>query len=94
MAIGKELKAQTDTAKKHYQKSDDTFEFDKIIKKGGKPTFKKFNRSSLIGFCLYYNSKRFNSLSLTSKYPFLFWFYSRVLEGRKMGIMAKSSFLT
>ena len=93
MAIGKELKAQTDIAKKHYQKSDDTFEFDKIIKKG-KPAFKKYNRSSLISFYLYYNSKKFNSLSLTSKYPFLFWFYSRVLEGRKMGIMAKSSFLT
>ena len=30
--LGKELKAQTDIAKKQYQKLDDTFEFDKIIK--------------------------------------------------------------
>ena len=28
--LGKELKAQTDTAKKHYQKLDDTFKLDKI----------------------------------------------------------------
>ena len=31
--IGKELKAQTDKAKKECQKLDDTYEFDKIIKK-------------------------------------------------------------
>ena len=31
--LGKELKAQTDIAKKHYQKLGDTFEFDKMIKK-------------------------------------------------------------
>ena len=29
--LGKELKAQTDIAKKYYQKLDDTYEFDKII---------------------------------------------------------------
>ena len=38
--LGKELKAQTDIAKKQYQKLDDTYEFDKIIIKE-KPTFKK-----------------------------------------------------
>ena len=37
--LGKELKAQTDIPKKHYQKLDNTFEFDKIIKKE-KPTLK------------------------------------------------------
>ena len=31
-SLGKELKAQTDTAKKQYQKLDDTFGFNKIIK--------------------------------------------------------------
>ena len=31
--LGKKLKAQTDNAKKEYQKLDDTYEFDKIIKK-------------------------------------------------------------
>ena len=49
--LGKELKAQSDIAKKQYEKVDDTYEFDKIIKKE-KPTFKKYNRSNLI-----YNSK-------------------------------------
>ena len=44
--LGKELKAQTDIAKKRNQKLEDTFEFDKIIKK--KKTFKKYNRSNLI----------------------------------------------
>ena len=28
--LAKELKAQSDTAKKHYQKLDDTFKLDKI----------------------------------------------------------------
>ena len=37
--LGKELKAQTDIPKKHYQKLDNNFEFDKIIKKE-KPTLK------------------------------------------------------
>ena len=41
--LGKELKAQTDIAKKKYQKLEDTYEFDKIIKKE-KPTFKKYNQ--------------------------------------------------
>ena len=31
--LGTELKAQTDIAKKHYQKLEDTFELDKIKKK-------------------------------------------------------------
>ena len=31
--LGKKLKAQTDIAKKQYQKLDNTYEFDKIIKK-------------------------------------------------------------
>ena len=79
--LGKELKAQTNIAKKQYQTLDDTYEFDKIIKKE-KPTFKKYNRSNLI-----YNSKysfyenyniNFNSLSLISKYKILFSFYNEL----------------
>ena len=31
--LGKELKVQSDIAKKQYQKLDDTFEFEKITKK-------------------------------------------------------------
>ena len=45
--LGKELKAQTDIAKKQYQKLDDTCEFDKIIKKE-KPTLVKYSKSDLI----------------------------------------------
>ena len=37
--LGNELKAQTDIAKKQYQKCDKIFEFDKIIKRE-KPTLK------------------------------------------------------
>ena len=44
--LGKELKAKTDIATKQYQKLDNTYGFDKNIKK--KPTFKKYNRSNLI----------------------------------------------
>ena len=49
--LGKELKAQNDIAKIQYQKLDNTFEFDKIIKKE-EATFKNYNKSNLI-----YNSK-------------------------------------
>ena len=51
--LGKELKTQTDTAKKEYQKLDDTYEFYKTIKKK-EPTFKKCNRRNLL-----YSSKYF-----------------------------------
>ena len=44
--LGKELKAQTDIAKKQYQKLDNTYEFDKIIEKE-KPTLKKYDRLNL-----------------------------------------------
>ena len=58
----KELKAQTDIAKKQYQKLDDTYELDKIIKKT--PTFKKYNQSNLIYSSKYsfYHNINFNVL--------------------------------
>ena len=43
LPLDKESKSQTDIAKRQYQKLDNTFEFDKIIKKE-KPTLKKYNR--------------------------------------------------
>ena len=49
--LGKELKAQNDIAKIQYQKLDNTFEFDKIIKKE-EAKFKNYNKLNLI-----YNSK-------------------------------------
>ena len=80
--LDKELKAQTDIAKKQYQKLDNTFEFDKITKKE-KPALKKYDKSNLIynskyNFYEYYNIKNFNSLSLTSKYLILLSFYSNL----------------
>ena len=67
--LGKKLKTQTDIANKQHQKLDNTFEFDKRIKKE-KPTLKKYNRSNVIysskyRFYEYYNIN-LNSLSLTS----------------------------
>ena len=80
LPLGKELKALTDIANKLYHKLENTFEFDKTIKKE-KPTLKKYNRSNLIynskhSFYECYNIKNFNSLPLTSKYPFLLSFYN------------------
>ena len=71
-SMGKELKAQTDIAKKQYQKFDDTYEFDKITKKG-KPEIKKYNRSNLIydrkySFYPYYDIKNLNDMSPVSRY--------------------------
>ena len=74
--LGKELKAQTDMAKKQYQILGSTFESDKIIKKEG-PTFKNYNESNLIynskhNFLKYYRDrKKINSLSFKSNYLFL-----------------------
>ena len=79
LPLSRELKAETDNAKKLYQKFD-TYEFDRIIKKE-KTMFEKYNRSNLIddskySFYPYYNIKNVNSLSLTSKYLILFSFSS------------------
>ena len=84
LTSGKWLNAQTGIAKKHYQKLDDTYEFDKIIEKE-KPEFKKHNISNIIyhnkhRFYEYYNNKTFNSLSLTSKYPIILSFYSNLIK--------------
>ena len=67
------VESRTDIVKKQYQKFDNIFDFDKLIKKE-KQTTKKYNRSSPIydskySFYLYYNIKNFNSPSLTSKHP-------------------------
>ena len=42
--LGKELKVQTDIAKKQYQKFDNTYKFDKIIKEGKATLNKYFNQ--------------------------------------------------
>ena len=64
------VKAQTGIAKKHYQKLDDTYEFDKVIKK--KTTYENYSKSDLIynskySFYKYYcDSKKIDDLSLES----------------------------
>ena len=74
--LGKELEAQSDIAKKQNKKLDNTYEFDKIIKKE-KPTFKKYNRLNLIynSKCIFYknyNIKTFNSIyHKTSDFAFV-----------------------
>ena len=72
-SLDKELKTQTDNAKRQYQKFDKHFEFGKTIKKG-KPTIKKYNRSNLIYsskyiFYEYYNTN-FNSIFLNQNLHF------------------------
>ena len=66
--LGKELKAQTDIAKKQYQKLDNTFGFEKIIKKE-KPAFENYNKLNLIHnseysfYKNYHDSRNFDNLS-------------------------------
>ena len=62
--ISKKLKAQSDIAKKQYQKLDDTDEFVRI--KNEIPTIQKYKRTNLIydnrhSFYEYYNNKLLNS---------------------------------
>ena len=80
--LEKESKAQTNITKKHYQKLDRTFDFDRIIKKE-KSTLKKYNRSSLIYdskyiFYAYHNIRNFNYLSQKSSISILFSFLSKL----------------
>ena len=87
--LGKELKVQTGIAKKQYQKLDNSFGFDKIIKKE-KPTFKNYNKSNLINdsehsFDKYYrDSKSFSNLSFKSKYLFLRNFLEDLIKFEKV----------
>ena len=80
LSLGKELKAKTDIAKKQYLKLDDTYLFDKKIKKE-KPTLDNYSKSNLIydanhSFYKYYrDSKKLNNLSFKSKYSFLAEFF-------------------
>ena len=65
-SLGKELKAQTDIAKKQYQKLDDADWFVGIKKE--KPIVKKYSRLNLIynskyNKYEYYNNKIFDSCS-------------------------------
>ena len=73
--LGKELKAQTDITKKQYAKLDDTFGFDKIIKKE-KPAFKNYSKLDLIynsnySFYKYYRDSK-NFITFLSNQSILF----------------------
>ena len=81
--------------KKQYKRFDDTYEFDKIIKIE-KRTFKKYNRSNLNysskhNFYEYYNIKKINSLSITSKYPILLSFYNNLDESNNFNPQKEST---
>ena len=87
--LGKELSAQADMAKKQYQKLDDTYEFDNIIKKE-KPVLENYSKSDLIynsSYCFYKyyrESKKFDNLSLESKYLFLAEFFIDLNKSNKL----------
>ena len=87
--LGKELKAQTDIAKKQHKKLDNTSEFDKIIKKI-KPAVKNYNKSnttynSKYSFYKYYrDSKKFDNLSFKSKQSFLHEFLKDLNKLKKL----------
>ena len=70
--LGKKLKAQTDIAKKQYQKLHDTDEFDEIINK--KLTLKTYSNSDLIygtNHSYYCDNKKLDNLCFRSNYSFL-----------------------
>ena len=76
--LGKELKAQTDIAKKQYEKLDNTDESDETINKIS--TLKNYRKSDLIYdtkhsfFKHYRDNKKIDNLSFKSKYLFLHGF--------------------
>ena len=84
----RDLKAQTDIAKKQYQKLSHTFEFDKVIKKE-EPKFKNYNKSNLIynykhiNIIVICDSKKLDNLPLKSKYSFLHEFFNDLNKLKK-----------
>ena len=84
--LGKELKAQTDFAKKQYR---GLIKFFRSNEKE-KPTLKKYNKSDLIcnskySFYKYYrDNKKIDSFSFKSKYSFLFEFFDDLNEFNKL----------
>ena len=74
--LGKELNAQTDIAKKQYQKLDNTCDFIEIIEKQ-KATLENYSKSDLTCnsnyscYKYYRDSKKFDNYSLESKHCFL-----------------------
>ena len=90
--LGKELKAQTDIAKKQYQGLDKVFISNKDNKNMNeqliKKEKKKYNKSNLIynrlSFYSYSTDKKFDSLSFESKYSYLLNFYENLQKIIKM----------
>ena len=86
--LGKELKAQTDIAKKQYQTLHKSYENDKTINK--KPTRKKYSKSDLTydanhSFYKYFRDNRtFNNFSFKSEYSFLVEFFNDLDELNKL----------
>lgn len=89
--LGRELKAKTDIANKHYEKLDNTLEFNKIIK--NEPKFNNYDKSNLIynrkySFYKFYGfSKKFDGLTFKSKYSFLHEFLNYLNKFIKLKTM-------
>ena len=86
LLLGKELKEQTDTAKKQYQKLDYNYEFDNIIKKE-KPIHENYSKSNLIynsNYSFYRDSKKLDNLSLESKHLLLAGFFDYLNKFNKL----------
>ena len=82
LPLGKELKAQTEIAKKQYQGLDKIYEFDETINKNDKKTtLKKYSKSELMydanhSFYKYYrDNNKFDNLSFKSNCSFLANFF-------------------
>ena len=94
------MKKQTDFVKKQSQGLDKVYEFDKkegdetIIKDDKRPTLKKYNKSNLIydinitniwpSFYEHNDIKKFDNLSLESKYSFLADFFNNLDKCKKL----------
>ena len=95
-SLGKELKPQTDIAKKQYPKLADTFEFDKIIKQE-KPTTENYIKSNLIydskrSFYKYYrDSKKFDSFSLKSSNLCLLEFFKDLSKFKRIKTLKQNT---
>ena len=84
--LGKELKAQTDIAKKQYQTLDTIYESDEKEE----PKIKKYNKSNLIynskySFYKHYSDrKKFDNISFESKNSFLNEFFNYLIKFNKL----------
>ena len=89
--LDKELKAQTDIAKRQYQKLDITYGSDKIFNKENYSKLNLIYDANCSFYKYFHENKKFDNLSLKSKYSFLDKFFDDLNQFNKLNPQKEST---